>query len=179
MLRRYSSVRLKRMDSSNPSGPRRAAGTPGMKSCGVCALGYRAFRGSDRFTATDAFRKREPVHLRSAITGKIGAPVTIRQPQCDAEEVFPRSGHGSPLPAGGYRVAYEAVRRSKSQARTGMNHGCHHAGGRCPVTGITGQSLPVFMASVMMDFLRSDLHMTHQSRSSRSGDSFYRPFRTA
>jgi hypothetical protein len=31
---------------------------------------------------------------------------------------------------------------------------------------ITGQSLPVFMAaSVMMDFLWSDLHMTHQSRS--------------
>jgi len=29
----------------------------------------------------DAFRKREPVHLRSAITGKIGPPVTIRQPQ--------------------------------------------------------------------------------------------------
>jgi hypothetical protein len=29
----------------------------------------------------DAFRKREPVHLRSAITGKIGSPVTIRQPQ--------------------------------------------------------------------------------------------------
>jgi hypothetical protein len=28
-----------------------------------------------------AFRKREPVHLRSAITGKIGSPVTIRQPQ--------------------------------------------------------------------------------------------------
>jgi hypothetical protein len=28
----------------------------------------------------DAFRKREPVHLRSAITGKIGSPVTIRQP---------------------------------------------------------------------------------------------------
>jgi hypothetical protein len=30
---------------------------------------------------------------------------------------------------------------------------------------ITGQSLPVFMAPVMMDFLWSDLHMTHQSRS--------------
>jgi len=29
----------------------------------------------------DAFRKRQPVHLRSAITGKIGSPVTIRQPQ--------------------------------------------------------------------------------------------------
>jgi hypothetical protein len=48
--------------------------------------------------------------------------------ECDAVEVFPRSGCGSPLPAGGYRVAYEAVRPSKSQARTGMNHGCHHAG---------------------------------------------------
>jgi hypothetical protein len=29
----------------------------------------------------DVFRKREPVHLRSAITGKIGSPVTIRQTQ--------------------------------------------------------------------------------------------------
>jgi hypothetical protein len=28
----------------------------------------------------DAFRKREPVHLRSAITGKIGSLVAIRQP---------------------------------------------------------------------------------------------------
>jgi hypothetical protein len=26
--------------------------TPGMKSSGICDLGYRAFRGSDRFTAT-------------------------------------------------------------------------------------------------------------------------------
>jgi hypothetical protein len=33
-------------------------------------------------------------------------------------------------------------------------------------------------ASRMMDVLWSDLHMTHQSRSSKSGDSFYRPFRT-
>jgi hypothetical protein len=44
---------------------------------------------------------------------------------------------------------------------------------------ITGQSLPVFMASRMMDVLWSDLHITHQGRSSKSGDSFYRPFRTA
>jgi hypothetical protein len=35
------------------------------------------------------------------------------------------------------------------------------------------------MASGMMDVLWSDLHMTDQSRSSKSGDSFYRPFRTA
>jgi hypothetical protein len=44
---------------------------------------------------------------------------------------------------------------------------------------ITGQSLPVLMASRMMDVLWRDLHMTHQGRSSKSGDSFYRPFRTA
>jgi hypothetical protein len=31
----------------------------------------------------------------------------------------------------------------------------------------------------MMDVLWGDLHMTHQGRSSKSGDSFYRPFRTA
>jgi len=31
----------------------------------------------------DAFRKREPVQLRSVITGKIGSPVTIRQPHVD------------------------------------------------------------------------------------------------
>ena len=37
---------------------------------------------------------------------------------------------------------------------------------------ITGQSLPVLMASRMMDVLWSDLHITHQSRSSKSGDSF-------
>lgn len=47
--------------------------------------------------------------------------------ECDAEKVFPRSGHGSPLPVGGYRVAYEAVRRSKTEARTGINRGWHHA----------------------------------------------------
>jgi hypothetical protein len=35
------------------------------------------------------------------------------------------------------------------------------------------------MASRMMDVLWSDLHITHQSRSSKSGDSFYRPFHTA
>jgi hypothetical protein len=40
---------------------------------------------------------------------------------------------------------------------------------------ITGQSLPVLIVSRMMDVLWSDLHMTHQSRSSKSGDSFYRP----
>jgi hypothetical protein len=37
---------------------------------------------------------------------------------------------------------------------------------------ITGQSLPVLMASRMMDVLWSDLHISHQSRSSKSGDSF-------
>jgi hypothetical protein len=36
----------------------------------------------------DAFRKREPVHLRSAITGKIGSFLTIRQPQV-ATRAFP------------------------------------------------------------------------------------------
>jgi hypothetical protein len=36
---------------------------------------------------SDAFRKREPVHLRSAITGKIGSPVTIRQRQIRLAEV--------------------------------------------------------------------------------------------
>jgi hypothetical protein len=47
------------------------------------------------------------------------------------------------------------------------------------VADITGQSLPVLMASGMMDVFWGDLHMTHQGRSSKSGDSFYRPFRTA
>jgi hypothetical protein len=65
-------------------GPTAASGqplkTPRMKSSGICDLGYRAFRGSDRFTATGCVPKREPVHLRNAITGKIGSPVTIRQP---------------------------------------------------------------------------------------------------
>ncbi len=39
----------------------------------------------------DAFRKREPVQLRSVITGKIGSPVTIRQPQVTA---FSKSATG-------------------------------------------------------------------------------------
>ena len=30
----------------------------------------------------------------------------------------------------------------------------------------------------MMDVFWGDLHMTHQSGSSKSGDTFYRPFRT-
>jgi hypothetical protein len=30
---------------------------PGMKSCGVCALGCSAFRGSDHFTVTGFFPK--------------------------------------------------------------------------------------------------------------------------
>jgi hypothetical protein len=51
------------------------------KSSGICDLGYRAFRGSIVSLPPEAFRKREPVHLRRAITGKIGSPVTIRQPQ--------------------------------------------------------------------------------------------------
>ena len=46
------------------------------------------------------------------------------------------------------------------------------------IVGISGQSLPVLMASGMMDVLCGDLHMKHQGRSSKSGDSFYRPFRT-
>jgi len=47
------------------------------------------------------------------------------------------------------------------------------------MVGISGQSLPVLMASTMRDVLWGDLDMTHQVRSSKSGDSFYRPFRTA
>src|SRR5690348_14127084 len=46
------------------------------------------------------------------------------------------------------------------------------------VTGISGQSLPVLMVSRMMDVLWGDRHMTHQGRSSKSGDTFHRPFRT-
>ncbi len=46
------------------------------------------------------------------------------------------------------------------------------------VADLTGQSLPVLMASRMMDVLWGDLHMTHQGRSSKSGDSFYRTART-
>jgi len=45
--------------------------------------------------------------------------------------------------------------------------------------GVSGQSLPVLMASTMRDVLWGDLDMTHQGRSSKSGDSFYRPFRSA
>jgi hypothetical protein len=48
-----------------------------------------------------------------------------------------------------------------------------------PMVGISGQSLPILMASRMVDVLCADLHMKHQGRSSKSGDSFHRPFRTA
>jgi hypothetical protein len=41
------------------------------------------------------------------------------------------------------------------------------------IVGISGQSLPVLMASRMMDVLWSDLHMGHESRSSKSDDPFY------
>ena len=47
------------------------------------------------------------------------------------------------------------------------------------LVGISGQSLPVLMGSRMIDVLWSDLHMRHESRSSKSDDPFYRPFRTA
>jgi hypothetical protein len=45
--------------------------------------------------------------------------------------------------------------------------------------GFSGQSLPILMASRMRDVLWGELDMTHQGGSSKSGDSFYRPFRTA
>jgi hypothetical protein len=41
---------------------------------------------------------------------------------------------------------------------------------------ITGQSVPVLMVSRMMDVFWGDLHMTHQSRSSKSGDTFLSTF---
>jgi hypothetical protein len=68
------------------------------------------------------------VVLFLALAGGVGNGAGHLLLSVTQRKVFPRSGHGSPFPAGGYRVAYEAVRRSKSQARTGMNHGCHHAG---------------------------------------------------
>ncbi len=68
------------------------------------------------------------VVLFLALAGGVGNGAGHLLLSVTQRKVSPRSGHGSPLPAGGYRVAYEAVRRSKSQARTGMNHGCHLAG---------------------------------------------------
>jgi tannase/feruloyl esterase len=46
------------------------------------------------------------------------------------------------------------------------------------IVGISGQFLPVLIASRMMDVLWSDLHMRHESRSSKSDDPSYRPFHT-
>src|SRR5689334_24693132 len=47
-----------------------------------------------------------------------------------------------------------------------------------PYTTLFRSSLPVLMVSRMMDVLWGDRHMTHQGRSSKSGDTFHRPFRT-
>jgi hypothetical protein len=44
---------------------------------------------------------------------------------------------------------------------------------------MTGQSLPVLMASWMMVVLLGDLHITYQAAFRRGAILFYRPIRTA
>jgi hypothetical protein len=53
VIERTDGKRLLGLTSASGQPPK----TPGMKSCGVCVLGYRAFRGSDRFTATGCVPK--------------------------------------------------------------------------------------------------------------------------
>jgi len=52
---------------------------PGMKSCGVCALGCSAFRGSDRFTVTKSVQKGRGTCLSRRDLPVISALVAIRQ----------------------------------------------------------------------------------------------------
>jgi hypothetical protein len=52
---------------------------PGMKSCGVCALGCSAFRGSDRFTVTRSVQKGRGISLSRRDLPVISALVSIRQ----------------------------------------------------------------------------------------------------
>ena len=54
-----------------------------MKSCGVCALGCSAFRGSDRFTVTRSVQKRRSISLSRRDLPVISAPVAIRQTHID------------------------------------------------------------------------------------------------
>jgi hypothetical protein len=54
---------------------------PGMKSCGVCALGCSAFRGSDRFTVTKSVQKGRGISLALRDLPVISALVAIRQTQ--------------------------------------------------------------------------------------------------
>jgi hypothetical protein len=52
-----------------------------MKSCGVCALGCSAFRGSDRFTVTKSVQKGRGIGLSQRDLPVISALVAIRQGQ--------------------------------------------------------------------------------------------------
>jgi hypothetical protein len=54
---------------------------PGMKSCGVCALGCSAFRGSDRFTVTKSVQEGRGISLSRRDLPVISALVAIRQGQ--------------------------------------------------------------------------------------------------
>jgi hypothetical protein len=54
---------------------------PRMKSCGVCALGCSAFRGSDRFTVTRSVQKRRSISLSRRDLPVILALAAIRQKQ--------------------------------------------------------------------------------------------------
>ncbi len=57
---------------------------PGMKSCGVCAIGCSAFRGSDRFTVTRSVQKGRGISLSRRALPVISALVAIRQTQVSA-----------------------------------------------------------------------------------------------
>ena len=54
---------------------------PGMKSCGVCALGCSAFRGPDRFAVTKSVQKGRGISLSRRDLPVISALVAIRQTQ--------------------------------------------------------------------------------------------------
>ena len=56
---------------------------PGMKSCGVCALGCSAFRGSDRFTVTKSVQEGRGISLSRRDLSVISALVAIRQGQAN------------------------------------------------------------------------------------------------
>jgi hypothetical protein len=54
-----------------------------MKSCGVCALGCSAFRGSDRFTVTKSVQEGRGISLSRRDLPVISALVAIRQATAD------------------------------------------------------------------------------------------------
>jgi hypothetical protein len=66
-----------------------------MKSCGVCALGCSALRGSDRFPVTKSFQKGKGISLPRRDLTVISALVAIRQTQASEVTVSTKTENES------------------------------------------------------------------------------------